>query len=267
MTPGAPPDRRALLHHVAQRLCDFGDLRTSDIVAVATLAGETLTIPRGTDVTATVGHAPHLVVSGWACQMRLHATRRRQIFGFLLPGDVVGSFWRRPDFTFYETVALTPLTLLSAQELMAEGRDGFAHGRLLDAARRAEEHAQHRLFDHIVRLGARDAYGGLAHLLLEFHARLFAVGLAHNYGFNLPVGQRVIAQAMGFSLAHTNHTLQRLSADGLVSMQGEAVRLCDPARLAALADFSDEVEATVSALEKPSGLGRRRAAWSALQGV
>ena len=168
--------------------------------------------------------------------MRPHPTRQRQIFGFLLPGDVIGSFWRDPEFTFHQTVTLTPLVTLSAATLIGDAPANARYAGLLNAARRAEDYAQHRLYDHLVRLGGRDAYDGLAHLLLEFHARLAAVGLADDDSFIMPIGQRVLAQAMGFSLAHTNHTLQRLAADGLVDADGERVRLLNLARLAALAE-------------------------------
>ena len=106
------------------------------------------------------------------------------------------------------------------------------------AARRAEDHAHHLLVDHIVRLGARDAYAGLAHLLLELHTRLERVGLAIGGAFPLPIGQRILAQTLGFSVAHTNHTLQRMAADGLFVMEGDVVRLLQPDRMAALAEFA-----------------------------
>ena len=232
--PAAPSERRTLLSHVARRLADFGDLGVQDLVLVEQLDGDTFNFLRGAEITAAAAAVPQFVLHGWACQMRPHPTRRRQIFGFLLPGDVIGSVWRPPEFSFCKTVALTQLTTLSAERLTVEASETLRH-----AARRAEEHAQHRLYDHIVRLGARDAYGGLAHLLLEFHARLSAVGLSEGDDFLMPIGQRVLAQAMGFSVAHTNHTLQRMSADGLLCIHGERVRLLKPERLVALADLSN----------------------------
>ena len=251
---GAPPDRQTLLGNLARRLSAFGPLDASELAAVEGLAGEAVTLARGADVACLDTRAPYFVMAGWACQMRPHPTRRRQIFGFVLPGDMIGSFWRRPEFTFYRTVALTPLVILSTEGLLAEGPDGPAYPRLLDAARRSEEHLQHRLFDHLVRLGGRDAYGGLAHLLLEFHTRLSQAGLAHDHAFILPIGQRVLAQTMGFSLAHTNHTLQRMSADGLISIRGDVVHLLDPSRLAALADepWPDVTSIDIGIPEKPS---------------
>jgi len=235
--PDALVDPKSLLNKVARRLSDYGAFEAEDFAAVAGLSGEALTCPRGTDLTDRADQGPHIVLSGWACQMRLHA-ERRQIFSFFMPGDIVGSFWRRPEFAFCRIVALTRLRTIPTKPLFAASDVGdLRHRRVIDAARRAEDHAQHRLFDHMVRLGGRDAYSGLAHLLLELHTRMCEVGLADAAGFQLPLGQRVLAQALGFSVAHVNHTLQRLIGDGLLEVDGGAIRLLQPGRMAALADF------------------------------
>ena len=249
------PDREALLRHLARRWSQFADLGRSDVEAVARLAEEATVHPRGAELSVESGEAPRIVVAGWACHMRPHIRRTRQIFGFLLPGDVIGSFWRPPEYIFHRTVALTRLQLVSAESLVAVEADGaFRHPALMAAARRAEDYAQHLLLNHITRLGARDAYSGLAHLLIELHDRLDRVGLAHEGEFHLPVGQRVLAQAMGFSVAHTNHILQRMAADGLFKAKDNILRLLQPEKMAALADF--EVEASGEAASRRSSMGR-----------
>ncbi len=231
-----------LLGHVARRLADFRLLAPDDCDAVHQLQGaETIHHPRGDDVSPSQDAQPRIIVAGWAGHIRPQALGRRQIFGFLVPGDVIGSFWRQPEYSFHRTVALTRLQSVSAQTLIARTADGsFRHPTVVDAARRAEDHAQHLLLNHIMRLGARDAYAGLAHLLLELHERLECVGLASQGTFRLPLGQRVLAQAMGLSLAHTNHTLQRMAADGLLEADDDVMRLLQPERMATLADFRIE---------------------------
>ena len=232
-------DRPTFLGHVARRFADFGAPLDACLAALQDLPEASNVHRRRDDMTALLCGAPEIVLSGWACTMRLEARRTRMIFGFVLPGDVLGSFWRAPEFTFWRLTALTPVLTVSALALLATDGDGSLRSpEVLRAARRAEDHAHHLLLDHVVRLGARDAYGGLAHLFLELYARLERVGLAQGGDFHLPIGQRVLAQAMGFSVAHTNHTLQRMAADGLVRVEDEIVRLLQPERLAALADFT-----------------------------
>ena len=250
------PDCEALLRHVARRWSRFADLGRSDVEAVERLAEEATVHPRGADLGPEPGEAPQIVVAGWACHMRPLARRARQIFGFLLPGDAIGSFWRPPEYVFHRTVALTRLQLVSTRSLLAVEADGaFRRPALVAAARRAEDHAQHLLLNHITRLGARDAYSGLAHLLVELHDRLDRVGLACEGEFRLPIGQRVLAQTMGFSLAHTNHTLQRMAEDGLFEAKDDVLRLLQPEKMAELADFQVEDPAEV---EQPGEAASRR---------
>ncbi len=238
---GDHPDLQALLRHVAEKWSAFGPLSASDVAAVRRLDVNERVHVRNADLTPPLETPafPQIVTSGLACQMRAHPTRRRQIFGFVLPGDIIGSFWRRPEFSFYRTVALTRTKTVSAAPLLAVGDDGaFRQPAVVQAARRAEDHTQHFLFNHLVRLGQRDAYSGLAHLLVELHERLSQVGMTHDGELLLPFSQRVLAQAMGFSVAHTNHTLQRMAADGLFEMCGARIHLLAPDKMAALAEFA-----------------------------
>ena len=236
MMLGAWPKRQPMLHHVADRVARFAVLSADERTLVETVDGEVATHLKGADLTLHAAQAPRLILSGWAGLVRTHPARR-QIFSFLLPGDFIGSFWRASEFTFAQIIALTRLQTLDCRGLAsAEPAGDLARANILKGLRGAEDYGQHLLFDHIVRLGARDAYGGMAHLLLEFHARLGAVGLADGGDFPLPIGQRILAQAMGFSLAHTNYTLQRMAADGLLESRGEHMRLLRLDRLSAIAE-------------------------------
>lgn len=226
-----------VLRHVERRLVGFG-ARSGGFFDHRQL--DQRVHKRGADLTSDIFGSPQIVISGWACQMRPDARRRRQILGFILPGDVVGSFWRPPEFSFCRVSALTRLETVSGAQLAArDASGGFLLPDVVEAARRAEEYSQHLVIDHLVRLGARDAYSGLAHLLLEVHARLSRVGLSTDGAFSLPVGQRVLAQAMGFSVAHTNQTLQRMVADGLFAVSEDRIHLLNPGRMAEVAGFAD----------------------------
>jgi CRP-like cAMP-binding protein len=232
---------RATLEVFAQRLAAIGPLDEHATDAVVELQAERVSHARGADVTSKISEGPRIVASGWACQMRPTAKRRRQIFGFYLPGDVIGSFWRDREVLPFQVTALTRLDLISLAGLLRPPSDGAPPRKaLISAARRAEDDAEHRLFDHMARLSRRDAYRGLANLLLEFHDRLARAGLAVDGMFHLPVGQRVLAQTMGLSLAHTNQTLRRMASEGLFEARGNTVRLPDLPRITALADVSTQ---------------------------
>ena len=59
-------------------------------------------------------------------------------------------------------------------------------------------------------LGRREAYGRMAHLLCELYVRLKAVGLANGHGYEMPLTQAELGDALGLSTVHVNRTLQDL---------------------------------------------------------
>ncbi|MHB8285323.1 MAG: Crp/Fnr family transcriptional regulator [Caulobacteraceae bacterium] len=230
-------ERREALHRAAQTLSRFARLPQADRDAIEHLPADVSLLRRGED---TPNSGVHLIVSGWACKMRPVANGQRQIFVFLLPGDFIGSFQIRPNFAFYRTVALTRLETIDLSPLLAKTAGGAPiMPAIVTAGRGLEDHAQGLLFDHMVRLGARDAYSGLADLLVELRERLARVDQVEADGsFILPVGQRVLAHVLGVSVVHVNQTLKRLAADGLIEIDGANVRLTDPQRMASLIGFS-----------------------------
>jgi CRP-like cAMP-binding protein len=229
-------DRQVLLRRVAARWSDFGRLSPADIAAVDGLCSAAAAHIRSREITAHLQGGPHIILEGWACQMRPQPKRRRQIFGFFVPGDVIGSFWPTPEVRFYRVLALTRVYTVPASLLLTKGADGvLIHHALIEAAQIAEHNAQRWMFSHMERLGGRDAYRALAHLLLEFNDRLEVMGLAEGGRFALPIGQRVLAEALGLSLAHTNLTFRRMTSDGLLQARSGEIQLLQPDRLADLA--------------------------------
>jgi CRP-like cAMP-binding protein len=80
-------------------------------------------------------------------------------------------------------------------------------------------------------VGRRSAYERTGRFLLELWSRLHDVGLADADGFVLPVGQRLVADAVGLTDAHLNRTLRHLKDDGLISIELDPlrhVRFLDP---------------------------------------
>jgi CRP-like cAMP-binding protein len=65
------------------------------------------------------------------------------------------------------------------------------------------------LRDWICNVGARDALGGVAHLICEVAHRLDAVGLVTEGSFHLPLTQQDIANACGISVVHVKQNAAR----------------------------------------------------------
>ena len=167
---------------------------------------------------------PRVLLSGWAARCRVLSDGRRQIFTFLLPGDIFG-FSQRPDpVSLSTTIGLTRTITAEAgplAEAARERREEFPGLAAAVGAARALEMAS--VLDHVVRLGRQTAYERMAHLLLELHWRLTVVDLGSDDRFPMPLTQEVLAEALGLSIVHVNRTLQQLRRAGLVEVRGGQV--------------------------------------------
>ena len=93
------------------------------------------------------------------------------------------------------------------------------------------------LREWLVSAGRRKAYGALAHMLCELHARLSRVGLVENDQFELPVTQEEIADALGLSPVHISRMLQRLRKQGLITLKGRLLSILDGQGLSGAGGF------------------------------
>lgn len=176
---------------------------------------------------------PTMIVSGWACRSRLLSDGRRQILGFLLPGDIIG-MCRQPDPIAVSAVnAITPVTICDAPFPEDSGEDGrlsvaYAISGALDEA---------YLFNHITRLGRQTAYERLAHLMLEFWERLGYAGLISGNRFPMPLTQEYLGDTLGLTSVHINRTLQQLRREHMIEAANSHVTLLEPEALAQVADY------------------------------
>lgn len=179
-----------------------------------------------------------IVVSGWACELRLLADGRRQIFGFLLPGDVIDER-STANMGSRGVIALTRLEVVDADlGAAAAGPTGENVREALSAA--VIEH-EDRLYDHLTRMGRLSARERVLHLLLELHERLDRVGLLKGDSFRIPLTQEVFADALGLSVVHISRTMKQLRQEGLVTFKGGSVTLRQREKLAAMAHYQPVV--------------------------
>jgi CRP-like cAMP-binding protein len=90
----------------------------------------------------------------------------------------------------------------------------------------------------IVNIGRRDAYEAIGHLICELHCRMKNVGRAADHAFELPLTQEEFADALGLTPVHVNRVLQRLRAEGLITLKRGALEILDYPRLEAAAGFN-----------------------------
>ena len=205
--PSPIRNRRGYLELPLRRLKAVGALDVQHEDAIRALASERRKLAKG-DTLIPAASGPHFVLEGWACQARILAPSRRQIFSVVLPGDLIGQLPGDSDSdAAFDYQALTQVTVIDAAALLIHPAISSAMNALRDRARA-------RLFDHMVRLGAYTAYESMAHLFLELHQRQAQIGLAEGGRFPFPVGQERLGEILGLSGVHVNRTLAKLKQDG-----------------------------------------------------
>lgn len=173
--------------------------------------------------------------SGWAYRYRLLNTGRRQIIGFILPGDVIGLNVNFRRTATYSVATRTSCSLALVEPLrILEIHQKFPI--LASALSWITVREYSILAEQVVRLGRRSAYERMAHLFLELYRRLDLVGLASADAFRLPISHADLSDCLGISEVHVHRTLRRLAADALVSRSEGYLTLIDAPRLEHVAD-------------------------------
>ena len=175
-------------------------------------------------------YSARALLSGWACRQRILLDGRRQILGFLLPGDLVG-VCRHAN-----PVAVT--TILAVTEVVTCALPAAQPGSgLSEAYARSAALEEYGFLAQITRLGRFNAYERVADWLLETEERLTLNGLASAGSFPLPITQEMLADALGLTSVHVNRTLTALRRDGLLTLRGGIISFPDRARLAKLVGY------------------------------
>jgi CRP-like cAMP-binding protein len=77
----------------------------------------------------------------------------------------------------------------------------------------------------------------MAHFLLELGSRLQLIGVGDAAGYDCPLTQYHLADALGLSAVHVNRVLRQLREDGLVSLHKKRVVFGDLEGMRQLAGF------------------------------
>ncbi len=229
-----PPDVRP--EPLVASLSRLSALNAVEMAVIRAMAGRAEEQRAGAELLGEGESAPKLIVSGWGCRQRLLADGRRQVFGFLLPGDPIGVCVDSRPVALATAVALTRVVTVDAAPLVAAARDAETHPGLARIVALAPEAEERRLLDHIVRLGRRSGAERVAHLLLEVRDRLVVAGVGGERRFPFPVTQETLADALGLSIVHINRILQQFRRDGLIQVMAGHVSLISPVALAAVAE-------------------------------
>src|SRR4051794_22601631 len=181
-------------------------------------------------------NAAHLILEGFACRYKTLPEGQRQIMAFLVPGDIcdlhvaiLGAMDHGIGTLSACTVAFIPQTTVAK---LTE-----KHPAIIRALWWNTLVDEGILREWLVSMGRRPADKQMAHLFCELLVRLESVGLAKDNGFEFPLTQEELADALGLSPVHTNRVLTQLRDDGLIRISGKRLDILDLGRLCAYAGF------------------------------
>ena len=178
----------------------------------------------------------YILARGWVCSYKLLPGGTRQIVDFQIPGDFLGLrsvLFRTADHN------IEPVTEVEASVVITSDlTDTFTRSpRLATAMLWAASRDEAMVVEHLINLGRRDALQRTAHFLLELGARLMLVGLGTEAGYDCPLSQYLLADALGLSAVHINRVLRQLREGGLLTFRDGKVIFDNFDGLVALAEF------------------------------
>jgi CRP-like cAMP-binding protein len=222
----------------ATRLWLSANLSAADRAALAGACGDVRTIRAGTDLVrqGTPNEALHILLDGWAARYTIMQDGSRFISALAVPGDICDLDALRFDQLDYGVTMLSAGTfvVLPRTRLDALFSTNPATADAFWSLALAENSV---LAAWAASIARRPAQARLAHLFCELLLRLNVTGRVDKHGFDLPLTQEQIADALGLTPVHVNRTLQSLRATGFVSMTQRHVTIHDWAGLCRLCGF------------------------------
>jgi CRP-like cAMP-binding protein len=178
-----------------------------------------------------------LMLAGYSVRTKMAGNGGRQVFSIHMRGDIAdmqNSLLGTADHN------LQALNHVEVALIRVEAIQEIAFARpTIGRAMWFQTLVEASIFrEWTLNVGRRDARTRAAHLLCEFALRLATAGLGEKDGYELPMTQEQLADALGLTSVHTNRTLMVLSGDGLISRTKRMVRINDWTRLAEVGDFN-----------------------------
>src|SRR5215207_67073 len=181
-----------------------------------------------------VGAGLFRISRGWAYRYRNSSEGCRQLLDFLLPGEIVGLQAALLGVLDHSVRSLTPLRV-SVLDARLVG-EAFNHEPelALRLARHAVAEAS-RTDELLTVIGCCDAVERIAFLMVSLYRRQAWRGAVDPHDCPFPLRRQHMADALGLTGAHINRTLNRLRADGIVSIDTHRLTIRDLPRLETLA--------------------------------
>jgi CRP-like cAMP-binding protein len=223
---------------LARKLSSFIDLAPEDVARLDALSRSVRRYGAGKNLIKE-GDRPEVVfllVDGWAFRYKVLPDGSRQILAYLIPGDLC-------DIHIFILKEMDhSIGLLSNAQVAAIPKQAMLdliheHPRIGEALFWSTLVDEGVLREWLVNLGQRDAFQRIAHLFCEMWLRMCQVELTEGGEFSLPLTQEQLGDTMGLTSVHVNRVLQRMRAEGLISLSSKNLVIHDIDRLKQIAQF------------------------------
>jgi len=223
---------------LSQKLGAFVALSAAELTVLDQLNKRRRTFVAGRDLVhqGQSEQGAYVLASGWACSYKLLEDGQRQIIEFKIPGDFLGL---HSVLLHVSDHSIEPVTDIEVTEVLKiDLLDAFEKTpRLATAVLWAASRDEAMVVEHLVNIGRRNAAERMASFLLELGARLALVGMGSKAGFDCPLSQYLMADALGLSAVHVNRVLRQLREDGMVTFRDGFVSFDNYDRLTDFVDF------------------------------
>ena len=161
----------------------------------------------------------------------------RQIIAILIPGDFCDLHVAILGAMDHGIATLSPCTIVAIPRETIEELT-TRHTRIMRALWWCTLVDEAILREWLVSMGQRPADQQAAHIFCELLVRFQSVGRAPRNGYEFPLTQDELGDALGLSLVHVNRTLQYLRESGLITLKGKVLTVLDVERLKQFAGFN-----------------------------
>lgn len=202
-----------------------------EIIGVA--SGETI-FTEGEPFTAAC-----LLLEGWACRYKTLIDGRRQIIGFVLPAELCSSWAAGSGAMEHGVRALCPARVVKIDRAIVFARMD-QHSALIDRLRLAAAQEHTILGAWLLNIGQRKAPERIAHLFCELATRMRKIGLPQvDGGYEVPLTQTDLADALGLTSVHVNRVLQKLRERGFIGFRRGVLSIRNVPALCDYVEFKD----------------------------
>jgi CRP/FNR family transcriptional regulator, anaerobic regulatory protein len=219
-----------------RKIATFRTFTSEELTFMETFKSGELTVDPGATILLDGTNSPHLftVLSGWVFRFKTLEDGRRQIVNFALPGDFIGlqgSVFEKMQHSV-EALTTTILCVFPREKVWSLFQN---HPTLAFDLTWLASREETMLDEQLLSVGQRRANERMAHLLLHLFRRAQQSGLGNKKKVEFPFTQQHLADALGFSIVHTNKTLKRLRSTGAFKWTGTLFEVVDEAKLIELA--------------------------------